>query len=485
MKTQFVFLFLIIPCFAITQDYHYWSEQFGARAALLGGAMIANPEDNTAVFYNPAALGMLESSSISVNATVYKAQLTYLENLAGQGNSDQYIRYVYYPQMLSGMLPLKKDSRFKLGYVLMTRFNDRQRYNTRVTDVTDVMEDIPGDEYYVGAFEMYKSIDEQWGGLGLGYRLSDKISLGITQFVSYRYQDYRKSIYARAIPVVDSDYFLSSINSYEDFVYFNWRILWKLGISISLENLDMGFTITTPTLNIYGDNDVQREISFSNLPNFIGEGIVLDFLAIDRQESIGTHYKLPWSFGAGLKYVSGTTSFNLALEYFTAINEYNISKADQRPVIYPPSIYTDELIGKVDFLSVKGKNNAVFNVALGMEKQMSEKVDMLLGARTNFSSFRNIPDTDGIIMLGRTWDLYHLSGGITYKFQKSALTAGLDLMFGYKDNMTNYVNFNDPKDYHGLLNIPEDNMRAIDLGGSFIIGYTYYFSNLPIVNEGD
>ena len=485
MKTKFILLLLIVPGFAISQDYQYWSEQFGARASLMAGAMIANPQDNTAVFYNPAALGMLESSSISVNATVYKAQLTHLENMAGRGNSDQYIRYVYYPQMLSGMLPLKKNSRLKLGYVLMTRFNDRQRYNSRVTEITDVMEGIPGDEYYVGAFEMYKSIDEQWGGLGLGYRLNDKISLGITQFVSYRYQDYRTSTYARAIPVIDSNYFLSSINSYEDLVYFNWRILWKLGISLSLQNIDLGFTITTPTVNIYGDNDVQREISFSNLPNFIGEGIVLDFLAIDRQESLKTHYKLPWSFGAGLKYTSGNTRINLALEYFAAIKQYDITKAEHRPVIYPPSLYAEELIGKVDFLSVKGKNNAVLNVAVGIEKQMSEKIDMLLGARTDFSSFRKMPDTDGIIMLGRSWDIYHLSGGITYKFEKSALTAGIDLMFGYRDNMTNYVNFNDPKDYNGLLNIPEDNMRAIDLGGSFIIGYTYYFSNLPIVGEAD
>jgi hypothetical protein len=480
MKWFITLLLFALPSILFSQDYQYWSEQYGARASLLGGATIAGSEDNTAVYYNPGALGWLESSSISVNATVYKAQLTYLENVAGEGNSDHYTRYVYYPQMLSGMVPIGKNDRYKIGYVLMTRYNDRQRYNARVTEETDVMELIPGDEYYVGAYEFYKSIDEQWGGLGIGYQVSDKIAIGVTQFVSYRYQDYSTSTYVRTIPVVDSSYFLSSRNSHEDLVYYNWRILWKFGISINTDNIDLGFTITTPTVNIFGDNDVQREVSFSNIPNFVGEGVVLDFLAIDRQESLKTHYKLPWSFGAGIRYDFGTTRVSLNMEYFTRIKAYDISPADHRPVIYPPNLYTEELIGKIDFLSVKSKHNAVFNVAVGFEKEMNENIDLLLGARTDFSNFRYDFDTDGIVMKGRSWDLYHLSGGITYKFEKSALTAGLDLMFGYKDGLTNFVNFNDPKDYHGLVGVPEDNMRVIDAGGSFIIGYTYYFSTLPI-----
>lgn len=485
MKKIIPFVFLIFATPAIAQDYQYWTEQYGARGSLMGGAIMADPEDNTAVYYNPAALGWLESSSISVNATVYKAQLTHLENVAGEGYSDNYIRYVYYPQMLSGMLPLKKDSRFKIGYVLMTRFNDRQRYNTRSTELTDVMEDFPGDEYYIGAFELYKSIDEQWGGLGFGYQLSEKVAIGATQFVSYRYQDYSTSTYARAIPVIDSSYFLASSNSYEDLVYFNWRLLWKFGISIKLDKTDLGFTITTPTVNVYGDNEVQREVSFSNVPNFIGEDEELDFLAIDRRESLKAHYKLPWSFGAGIKHDFGTTKISLDMEYFTPIKTYAITSAEHRPVIYPPSIYTEELIGKIDFLTVKSRHKGVFNVGLGMEKQMSEKVDMLLGFRTDFSSFSydNVPD--GIIMSGRSWDLYHLSGGITYKFEKSALTAGLDLLFGYQDNLTSFVNFTEPKDHYGLVNVPQDDMQVLDLGGSFIIGYTYYFSSLPIGNSED
>ena len=53
-----IFAFLAVLPFASTQnDDHYWTHQYGAKGLLLNGAVIAATEDDTAVFYNPGALG--------------------------------------------------------------------------------------------------------------------------------------------------------------------------------------------------------------------------------------------------------------------------------------------------------------------------------------------------------------------------------------------------------------------------------------------
>ena len=69
-------LSLIVSFGTFAQDYHYWSEQFGATATLLGGAVIAGVRDNSALYYNPGTLGFIEGNSISVTATLYKLQRT-------------------------------------------------------------------------------------------------------------------------------------------------------------------------------------------------------------------------------------------------------------------------------------------------------------------------------------------------------------------------------------------------------------------------
>ena len=44
------------PRTVLAQDSHYWALQNGARATLLGGAVVALEPDLSASFYNPGAL---------------------------------------------------------------------------------------------------------------------------------------------------------------------------------------------------------------------------------------------------------------------------------------------------------------------------------------------------------------------------------------------------------------------------------------------
>jgi hypothetical protein len=54
------------------QDNHYWSQQYGAESTLLGGAMVAGANDNSAIYYNPGSLGFIVNPSLSIDANVYR-----------------------------------------------------------------------------------------------------------------------------------------------------------------------------------------------------------------------------------------------------------------------------------------------------------------------------------------------------------------------------------------------------------------------------
>jgi len=44
---------------AYPQDAHYWTDQYGSRSRLLGGAVIGSVDDLAAVYYNPARLALI------------------------------------------------------------------------------------------------------------------------------------------------------------------------------------------------------------------------------------------------------------------------------------------------------------------------------------------------------------------------------------------------------------------------------------------
>ncbi len=477
-KLIFVILFSLLNGFAFCQDYHYWSEQFGAESHLMGGAVVAGVRDNSAIFYNPGAVGFIEGNSVSVNANIYKVQLTRMKNSLGEDIDVKYNRYTFYPQMLSGMLQLFRSNNWKLSYGLFTKYNSRMRFNKRYFGSIDISPDFPGSENYVGVFDYNNEFIEQWGGIGIACKINKNIAIGVTQFVAYRYQTYRLGFSAKTIPVIDSNYFVSSISEYNDVLYVNWRLIWKLGLALDYGKWKAGFTITSPSVCFYGDADVQREISFHNMEKLGVTIRVDDFLAIDRQEYLWMHYKTPLSVSAGIRYSNKKTTIEVSAEYFAEIKPYNIIDAEEKPVIYPKEIF-DEEIGKIKFVSVKGAANDVLNVAIGWQQILNDNFDFLCGFRTDFNNF-TIQDEllDGIIMSGRTWDLYHITLGAAMKRERSKITAGLEYTYGRQKNLTQIVNFSNPSIENGTMGYINDSMIGVDHGIALVLGYTFYFNQL-------
>ena len=55
------------------QDAHYWSNQYGTRGNLLGGAVVGSALDISAVYYNPGGLSLITGPELLATSKVFEA----------------------------------------------------------------------------------------------------------------------------------------------------------------------------------------------------------------------------------------------------------------------------------------------------------------------------------------------------------------------------------------------------------------------------
>ena len=54
------------------QDSHYWTNQYGSRATLLGGAVIGSVLDLSGTYYNPGGMSLVEKPHTLMAANVFQ-----------------------------------------------------------------------------------------------------------------------------------------------------------------------------------------------------------------------------------------------------------------------------------------------------------------------------------------------------------------------------------------------------------------------------
>jgi hypothetical protein len=291
-----MFCFLIIHLECEAQDDHYWSQQYGAESTLLGGAMVAGANDNSAVYYNPGALAFISNPSLSIDANVYRLDKILISDGAGKGQNLNSAQLSVYPQIISGMLNILKNERLKFSYTLLTRNHNNVLMNTRTTskaDQSDPDNPVPAPTSFIGAFDYINQLDEQWFGVGAGYRITDKIGIGATLFGSYRGQSYQLTNYVRQVSYADPNYILNSLTKDEAIKYYAINLLAKFGLSCTSGSWKFGLTITTPSLGLGGKGSIQRgssNVVVSEKPADMAD----NFFIMDRASETHASYNIPF-----------------------------------------------------------------------------------------------------------------------------------------------------------------------------------------------
>lgn len=466
---------LFLACFlfqqVFAQDTHYWTNQFGTESVLMGGAVVGGTKDNSAIFYNPGSLGFIDTGSLSINATTYQVENIKIKNALGEKKDFVNNQFGSMPLLVSGLIK-SNQKRLKIGYGLIRQIDFHFKANARIDQKVSLADEneSPGEENFIGEARIDSRLTSDLLGIGMGYKLNDKLSIGLTHQFSFRSHSFSRNTLSRFF-LNDSVFTLISSNYFRSANYFSLSYSAKFGIEWKEKKYSAGLTICTPSLGLYGSGDVSADITANNI---LYNGVRIDALANDYQQKLKARYKTPFSVSAGVNWYTGRSKIGISAQYYGAIKIYNIMQAKPASFVRPVSLYSN--LSSDQFLLLKAATNPVFNVAIGYEYKINQKYLINLGFRTNNSFYnRDLNKQFGIVPEITGWDIYHFTLGGSIKKGRNNLTLGLITAFGSDTKHEQDGNLNKPSEENlllGSLIVTKATYSSVGL----LLGYTFLFN---------
>ncbi len=462
MKLLIPLLFLFYVMKLSAQDYHHWSEHFGARASLLGGAATAGLGDNATAYYNAAAMSFVQKPSISISVNAYRIRKLKIKNALGDGIDLKSTQHSTTPNLIAGIVDLKKTPKLRLGYAVITRRNYNSKLDYLHQASYDILSVTEGNEIFVAGYNLHHQLNEYWGGIAVSYQLSEGLSVGLSHYGIYRDVKYSNSHSMFVLPEDGSTGDVSSVETNVTFNYWNVKGIFKPSIALNVENFKFGMALTTPSFNMFGRAKVYRDYSIINLDEEIGT----DVKFIDRAEDQKVVHKENGALAIGVSWKLGQKGWlHFTNETFFGGKYYKLFDPQQVPSVYPTYIADTTILryfGDQNFLAYGEETVARTNVGIGLELKVAKQWEMYMGARTDFLFNENpyyIFSKIGVE--SSKWNLYHFSFGLvnTTKSNKR-YTVGLEYGLTPKRNFYRVIDYTKPRVDNGLVGDPGVNAYA-------------------------
>lgn len=441
-----VLLFLTVP--AVAQDSQWWTNQYGNRARLLGGAVIGSSRDLSAVYYNPGGLAVVEEPDALLTGYVFELDNIKYTDVLFRDTELSSTRFDGVAGLIAGQLPFNFLGDSRLAYSYLTRHNLEYRFNEGGAVPADSFPEFEGPGELSAAITFETRLRENWGGLTWSTPL-DRLGVGVSMFVASRSQ---RSRYLGSLTATDGTG-LQTTNSQRSYDYYDWRLLWKIGVATSFERWNVGLNITTPSLHLFGSGDLSYE-DLSVLAD--SESLTATF-----QQNLGTGYATSWAIGAGGEYVGDGWKAHIALEWFDAINVVVLdaqpfrSQTDSTAVVDP---------------DVDNIMRSLVNVALGYEHTFSDRYSGYATFYTDWTgSEAGVPSATTTT----PWNLWTFGAGAIFSIGRSEFTTGLTYKFGGRDNIARFNLIPDDD--------VEDTLLSDGAGGAFwrlslVLGFKLEFA---------
>jgi len=415
-----------VPVAAAAQDAHYWTYQYGDRAALLGGTVVGSAVDLSAVYYNPGALALLERPDLIAAARTLELASVRISGTGTAGYDANEDRFSVAPGFFAGLIPLHALGRHRLGYSLLTRHRFRLRLNTSEVGVGDVLDPPVGAEDLLGTVRLDAELNETWGGLTWAMPLGGTVGIGVSQYVAARGQ--RSSSYLLA-EIFDTAGVAQIGLVDEGYEYYSYRTLWKVGVAARWSHASVGLTATTPSVRIFGSG--KHETNVTGFDAAAGSGAQV-FVA-DFQEKRAATYRSPLSVAAGASWALGATRLHAAAEWFGGEDEADV--LDLVP-------YIGQSTGDTVVPRVTQKSRPVVNIGLGVEQHFDAETRVYASVRTDRSAAEPVSGSNVSIT---SWDIYFLTFGASFRMVGASVTLGVGYGFGSQAQQL------DPPSEGGLL----------------------------------
>ncbi len=448
-RSIFVLSFILLNMAALLAqtDAHYWTHQFGAKGLLMNGAVIASTEDETAVFYNPGAMTSEDDFNLSLSFLTPSYSILKTKNYLGEGNTVSDKNLGFAPGLGSlGFNPFG-SKRVRMAITSFTRFKSNISFRGRVVD------EVAGspNALFIGNLEFKRNLSERWTGLGASLKLTNFLSVGISQFMTFHSEN---STFAIQKELVDRNNPTSLNLGWRSRLKYSFSakggMLTKAGVLLRLGKIKIGATLTTPTYNYFLSS---ASYEFDDLKTYGQDSTVL----FSNLNNTGLQdYKTPLSIGFGMDFPFRRSHISFSLEYFKGVDTYTIINDLDDPF---NGLST---IGIENRIHVATGNRQLINFSIGSEIKLREKLSLIWGFRTDFNQRKISQDLETLQFLSTTPNIYHFSIGSSIEVWSSKFSFGLDFGIGRKKDDTQLVDFS---------NISAENLFDFTGNGSVISSF--------------
>ncbi|MCF6269007.1 MAG: hypothetical protein L3J41_04800 [Melioribacteraceae bacterium] len=398
----------------VAQDTQYWAKQYGTYGELLGGLVVGGVSDLSSTYYNPGSMAFTKDSALILTTHSIQAYLISIDNAFGTESNLTSSSVKASPGIFAIRLPFKwlGDNQIVISYITRYDFN----FGSQELNFTPYSSS--KNSFIANEASVYENLSEFWPGISWSKILSENIGIGATLYLPYRSQSARNQVLLQAM---DSTGTNSVVTLFEDYTYFNLRTLIKFGVSINLEPLMLGVTVTTPSLNIFGTGSMAMNLSATNTDiSLLGE---LPTFASDFQENLSSQFRSSLAIAVGAAYYLENTSFYFTAEWFNNVSEFNIMS---------PNSFKAQSSGEVVNYNSAYSLKSVINFGVGIKHIVTPNFTYYGSITSDQTAF--VPNTTNKFALSN-WDIIHIRSGGMFNIDKLSITLGLG--YGFAGNIYN------------------------------------------------
>lgn len=390
------------PPLASAQDAHYWTYGYGPIGQLTEGTLVGGVSDLSAAFYNPAACALMDEPRFVLTLNSIELANIDVPGAAGEGLDFDQLVFDVVPAMVAGHVGSHDGAKNHFAVAFLSRHDSD--FDLGYSDA-DVSSTSAAAEAGFGRFR--QRLVEYWVGGTWSRRVGDRVSIGISPFLSYRAQRSRRSLTAEEL----SGDLSRAVFVGRETEYNHLRLLAKAGVAWRPGAWELGATVTAPGVKIWGNGK-----SIFNA-TVAGEATA-PILSASRQTGLDATYRAPWSVAGGATRRWTRTVVHTTVEWFSSVGAYDILEPEPAPVAGRPETIS---------LVYRGEAKSIVNYGAGLERYLGDTVRLYAGAARNHSAY--VAQRDSFA----AWDLTDATAGFTLDRGGKRVALGVGYAWGRTD----------------------------------------------------